>query len=90
MAVHQITGLPSISLPFGARHMPDYMVKWLDEYKNLKKIYLWLDEDIAGRANASKMARKLGYERCLIVRTAFFHPDGSYPKDANDALRYNP
>ena len=36
------------------------------------------------------MAKKLGYERCMTVRTSYLHDDGSYPKDANDALREYP
>ena len=30
MAAYQATGIPSISLPFGATHLPDYLVQWLD------------------------------------------------------------
>lgn len=90
MAVFEATKLPSISIPFGVNFMPDYLVKWIDEFKNLKTIYLWLDEDEAGRLNAPKMAKKLGVIRTKIVRPSTLHPDGDFPKDANDALRYNP
>lgn len=30
MAAYQVTGIPSISLPFGAKNLPDYLVKWID------------------------------------------------------------
>ncbi len=53
-------------------------------------IYLWLDEDDAGRLNAPKISKKLGSIRCRTVRPAYEHEDGCYPKDANDALRDYP
>ena len=62
----------------------------LSRYPKLKTIYIWLDEDDAGRINAPKMSKKLGFYRCKTVRPAYSHPEGSYPKDANDALRHHP
>jgi twinkle protein len=48
-------------------------------------IYLWLDDDVAGQDGAASFARKLGVQRCLIVRTRGGGGEG--PKDANDALK---
>jgi DNA primase len=56
----------------------------------LKDVYIWLDEDEAGRSNGEKMARKIGLMRARIVRPAFSHPDGGFPKDANEALLDSP
>jgi twinkle protein len=90
MAAYQSTGVPAVSLPFGASHLPDFLVKWLDAYPKLSVIYLWLDEDDAGRLNAPKMSKKLGYRRCRTVRPAIIHKYVDYPKDANDALLKHP
>jgi twinkle protein len=51
--------------------------------EKFEKIYLWMDDDVPGREGAEKFAKKLGPDRCLIVR-----PNGSgpSPKDANEAL----
>ena len=46
MAVHQATGLPAISLPNGATHLPSSVLRYLEQFE---KIYLWMDEDEAGR-----------------------------------------
>ena len=70
--------------------MPDYLVEWLDSYDNLKEVFIWLDEDEAGRINGDKIAQKVGVLRARIVRPAFEHPKNDYPKDANEALLENP
>jgi twinkle protein len=35
MAVFQQTKIPALSLPFGASHMPDYLVEWYEGGRNL-------------------------------------------------------
>lgn len=85
MAVHQATGLPAVSLPNGANHLPLQILPWLERFD---KIYLWMDADEVGKANAQQFAQKLGANRTYIVDTHRFDPDG--PKDANDALRNDP
>jgi twinkle protein len=83
MAVHQATGVPSVSLPNGCRSLPVEVLPMLERFE---KIYLWMDNDPAGQEGIEKFAKKLGTGRCLIVRTQL--QDGSPgPKDANDALR---
>ena len=102
MAVWQGTGLPSVSLPNGARSLPVELLPLLEKFQ---RIYLWLDDDAAGKEGAEKFARKLGVGRCLIVKSSLprrrvnSDEDGQgddetthvveekLPKDANDALR---
>jgi len=42
MAVHQMTGLPAVSLPNGAGSLP---IEILPRLEKFKKIYLWMDDD---------------------------------------------
>lgn len=81
LAVHQATGLYAVSLPNGASHLPIQLLPWLEQFQ---RIYLWLDDDLAGREAAAKFAKKLGLKRTFIVKTQDF--DGHGPKDANEAL----
>lgn len=53
MAVHQATGLPAVSLPNGANHLPLQILPWLESYE---RIYLWMDADEAGMNGAKKFA----------------------------------
>ena len=82
MAVWQATGHPAVSLPNGASHLPTQLLPWLE---NFKRIYLWMDNDLAGQEASEKFAKKLGTKRVMIVK-----PEGEdAPKDANDALLQN-
>jgi twinkle protein len=76
MAVHQATGLPSASLPNGCRSLPVQLLPLLERFD---KIYLWMDNDKPGQEGAEKFAKKLGLNRCYLVKS-------SHVKDANDAL----
>ena len=67
MAVHQATGVPAVSLPNGCRSLP---VDVLPQLERFERIYLWMDHDVPGQEGAEKFARKLGPNRCLIVRQA--------------------
>ena len=80
-ALH-IKNLPAISLPNGCNSLPPSLLPQLEQFD---KIYLWLDNDKPGQEAAEKFARKLGINRCLLVRPPvdMLNP----PKDANDALR---
>ena len=82
MAVHQSTGRYAVSLPNGASHLPCQLLPWLEQFE---KVYLWLDDDLAGREAAVKFAKKLGVKRSLIVTTKCEKGEG--PKDANEALK---
>lgn len=89
MAVHQATGMPAVSLPSGAASLPPAVLPLLERFE---KVYLWMDDDAAGRANQEAFARKLGLGRTVIVRsTGCTSLDNSSDhngeaKDANDAL----
>ena len=81
IAAYQCTGVPAISLPNGANNLPVELLPFLERFS---VIYLWMDDDRVGQEGAETFAKKLGINRCWIVRTRGGQPDG--PKDANDAL----
>ena len=88
MAVWQATGRPAVSLPNGCRSLPVEVLPLLEEFD---KIYLWMDNDAPGQEGAELFAKKVGIERCFLVRpttqnTGLPH-EQDLPKDANDALR---
>ena len=68
MAVWQATHRPAISLPNGCRSLPVEVLPLLEEFT---KIYLWMDNDAAGQDGAEQFAKKLGLERCYIVKPTF-------------------
>ena len=41
------------------------LLPWLERFD---KVYLWLDDDEAGREGAAKLVAKLGRSRCMLVR----------------------
>eukprot|EP01133_Synstelium_polycarpum_P014161 gene14161-16690_t len=84
MAVHQATGMPTISLPNGATSLPVTLLPLLERFE---RIFLWMDDDVPGQEGAAKFAEKLGIKRTYIVRTRLGSDAASGPKDANDALR---
>lgn len=57
MAANQQTGYPAISLPQGANSLPDRLIPMLNQFD---KIYLWMDNDDAGKLGADKISHKLG------------------------------
>ena len=54
MAVYQETGIPAISLPNGANHLPVQFLPFLEKFD---RIYLWMDADEVGRSSAEKFAQ---------------------------------
>jgi len=66
MACWQATGMPTVSLPNGARSLPVDVLPLLERFERL---YLWFDEDTAGAEGMQKIATKLGKHRCLAVHT---------------------
>jgi twinkle protein len=85
MAVYQATGRPAVSLPNGCRSLPVEVLPMLERFE---KIYLWMDNDAPGQEGAEKFAKKIGQNRCLIVRPDMVGGEEacSSPKDANEAL----
>lgn len=84
MAAHQGTGLPALSLPNGASSLPLPVLPSLEQFD---KIYLWMDNDLAGQRGARKFADKLGLKRCSIVNGPHCAGRHEHLKDANDCLR---
>ena len=82
MAVYQATGHPSVSLPNGCRSLPVDILPMLERFDT---VYLWMDDDGPGREGAEQFARKIGIDRCFIVRPTATG-DNPVPKDANEAL----
>ena len=54
MAVHQETGLPTVSLPNGANSLPLSLLKFFERFE---RIYLWLDADEVGMNAADKFSK---------------------------------
>lgn len=77
MSLHQY-GLPALSINQGAGNH-----QWIDQdYEHLERfqeIFLWFDNDEAGKKGVAEVAARLGLERCRIVSYRL--------KDANEALQ---
>ncbi len=67
-----------ISVPNGANKV-DYIDSSIDKFDKVKKIFLAVDNDKKGVELRDELARRLGYEKCLIV-------DFKDCKDANEYL----
>eukprot|EP01041_Mallomonas_annulata_P002554 gene2554-4987_t len=82
---HQLRDIPVISLPNGCNSLPSEILIDLERFG---KIYVWMDDDDAGRTGCEKFVKKMGSKRCVIVKplTTNNKTDKS-PKDANDAMR---
>lgn len=87
MAVYQATGRPAVSLPNGCRSLPHEILPMLERFD---KIYLWMDSDAPGQEGAEQFARKIGVNRCRLVRPGPMVGENGEtipaPKDANEAL----
>ena len=66
MAVYQATGQPAVSLPNGCRCFPTDIIVLLERFDTV--YIIWMDNDRPGQEGAEIFAKKLGVERCLIVR----------------------
>ncbi|KCV72545.1 hypothetical protein, variant [Fonticula alba] len=65
MAATQETGLPAVALPLDYLSLPINSMPLLEHFS---RIYLWFPSDVAGNEAADKFARKLGRDRCFVVR----------------------
>lgn len=83
MAVYQATGRHAVSLPNGCRSLPVEVLPMLERFE---KVYLWMDNDAAGREGAEIFAKKIGINRCFLVQPTATSDGKSAPKDANEAL----
>ena len=83
MAVYQATGRHVVSLPNGCRSLPMEVLPMLERFE---KVYLWMDDDAPGREGAEMFSKKIGVNRCLIVKPIASDDGKPPPKDANEAL----
>eukprot|EP00698_Gefionella_okellyi_P009709 TRINITY_DN2488_c0_g4_i1.p1 TRINITY_DN2488_c0_g4~~TRINITY_DN2488_c0_g4_i1.p1 ORF type:complete len:652 (+),score=140.36 TRINITY_DN2488_c0_g4_i1:49-2004(+) len=79
MIVHQVTGMPTVALPAGTQQLPRDVMPQLERFK---RVFLWLPDDMRGRDAAQRFARKLGIDRCRIVRTKTLATDPVSPLEA--------
>ncbi|KAJ1731343.1 hypothetical protein LPJ61_002580 [Coemansia biformis] len=81
VAAFQETGIPAVSLPRNPYQLPLDAMRALERFE---RVYVWLDDNHQGAEAASLITRKLGVDRCLVVRTKRGDPQG--PKSASIAL----
>jgi twinkle protein len=81
MAIWQATGFPAISLPNGAKSIPQETLQIL---KRFKKVVIAVDDDPPGIDCRNRLAERLGVKACTFVEWRKGQLEG--PKDANDAL----
>lgn len=77
MSVHQY-GFPALSINQGAGNH-QWVEQDFERLSRFAEIFLWFDNDKAGQDGAHEVAKRLGFERCRIVRHAL--------KDANECLQ---
>lgn len=84
MSLHEAGVHNTISVPNGASLNGNVKLEYLDNcfhyFLNKKKVVLVVDNDAAGLRLQEELARRIGYEKCYLVK----YLDGC--KDANDVL----
>lgn len=65
MSAYQATGIPAISLPYGASSFPPAL---LDYIESIHKVYLWMDFDDIGQLNVKTYADKIGPSKTFVVK----------------------
>ncbi|XP_075685556.1 twinkle mtDNA helicase isoform X1 [Rhinoderma darwinii] len=65
LAVHQSTGITTISLPRGINSFPPVLLPYLEQFK---RITLWLGDDLRAWEASKLFSRKLGMKRCSLIR----------------------
>jgi len=66
----------------GSNGCSSFDPEWIDALKDMKKIYLWYDNDEAGRKASDELAQRLGIDRCHFIRLEGY-------KDANEYFSVN-
>lgn len=61
----------------GSNGAGSFEPEWIDQLQDLKKIYLWYDNDDPGRKGMDEVINRLGIDRCWIIQEEGF-------KDANE------
>ncbi|KAM4636619.1 twinkle mtDNA helicase [Discoglossus pictus] len=72
LAVHQATGITTISLPRGITCLPPVLLPYLEQFK---RILLWLDGDLRSWEASKLFARKLNLKRCSLIRPGDKQPN---------------
>uniref|UniRef100_A0A8C5R2T6 Twinkle mtDNA helicase n=1 Tax=Leptobrachium leishanense TaxID=445787 RepID=A0A8C5R2T6_9ANUR len=65
LAVHQATGMTTVSLPRGVTCLPPVLLPYLEQFK---RITLWLGDDLHSWDASKQFARKLSVKRCSLIR----------------------
>ncbi|XP_053306366.1 twinkle mtDNA helicase [Spea bombifrons] len=81
LAVHQATGLTTVSLPRGINCLPPVLLPYLEQFK---RITLWLGDDLQAWEASKRFARKLNLKRCSLIRPGDKQPTPL--KALNDGL----
>lgn len=83
MSWHEVGIKNVVSVPNGASKNQKliFLDNCFEYFENKKKIYLSTDSDEAGISLRDELARRLGYDKCVIVDFGEF-------KDANEVLQY--
>lgn len=66
----------------GSNGCSSFDPEWIDALKDVKKVYLWYDNDEAGRKASDELAPRLGIDRCYFIRMEGY-------KDANEYFSVN-
>ncbi|KXN72555.1 P-loop containing nucleoside triphosphate hydrolase protein [Conidiobolus coronatus NRRL 28638] len=81
MAIYQSTNLPAVSLPRDIFQIPP---ESLILFSQFDKIYIWMDNTIQGQNASIQFARKLGLNRCQLIKPT--EHDQNPPFNALDAV----
>lgn len=65
-------GIPALSIPFGAgkQSQEEWIENDFDHLERFDEIFIWADDDDAGKETAQQIASRLGVERCRLVTTS--------------------
>lgn len=65
-------GIPALSIPYGAgkQSQEEWIENDFDHLERFDEVFIWADDDDAGKETAKEIASRLGVERCRLVRTS--------------------
>lgn len=85
MSLYEIGIFNAVSVPNGASATNSAQLEYLDNcfeyFLEKKKVVLVVDNDAAGKKLEEELARRIGYEKCFVVK----YPEGC--KDSNEVLK---
>ncbi|XP_044144387.1 twinkle protein, mitochondrial [Bufo gargarizans] len=71
LAVHQATGITTVSLPRGINCFPPVLLPFLEQFK---RVTLWLGDDLRAWEASKLFSRKLSIKRCSLIRPGDTQP----------------